>query len=114
VARARTDTQRSSLTNPSATPQRHGRPVFCPGRVDPRFDVVYQLENSSRSTYNGFTLSINKRYNNDSALLASYAASLTTDDASDFDEQPASLRPAGRTLFVTSPRQAAIRFKRHF
>src|SRR5262249_58931587 len=79
----------STLGIPSPTPQQLGRPVCGPGRIDPRLDAVYQLENSARSTYNGFTLSINKRYSNDSALLASYTVSRTTDDASDFDEQPA-------------------------
>jgi carboxypeptidase family protein/TonB-dependent receptor-like protein len=79
----------AALGIPSPTPQQLGRPVFGPGRIDPRLDAVYQLENSARSTYNGFTLSINKRYSNDSALLASYTVSRATDDASDFDEQPA-------------------------
>jgi hypothetical protein len=79
----------SALGIPSPTPQQLGRPVFGPGRIDPRLDAVYQLENSARSTYNGFTLSINKRYSNDSALLASYTVARAKDDASDFDEQPA-------------------------
>jgi len=79
----------AALGIPLPTTQQLGRPVFGPGRVGPRFDAVYQLENSARSTYNGFTLSINKRYNNGSALLASYTVSRTTDDVSDFDEQPA-------------------------
>lgn len=79
----------ASLGVPAPSPQQFGRPVFGPGRIDPRFDAIYQLENSASSTYNGFTLTLNKRYSHDAALLASYTVSRTTDDASDFDEQPA-------------------------
>ncbi len=70
------------------TPQQLGRPVFGPGRVDPRFDAIYQLEDSATSTYNGLTLALNKRMSNEVELLASYTLSKTRDDASDFDEQP--------------------------
>jgi hypothetical protein len=70
------------------TPQQLGRPVFGPGRIDPRFDAIYQLENSANSTYNGLTLALNKRMSNEFELLASYTLSKTRDDASDFDEQP--------------------------
>jgi hypothetical protein len=69
------------------TPQQLGRPVFGPGRVDPRFDAVYQLEDSANSTYKGLTLALNKRMSNEFELLASYTLSKTRDDASDFDEQ---------------------------
>jgi hypothetical protein len=74
------------ILNPTA--QQLGRPVFGPGRVDPRFDAIYQIEDSASSTYNGLTLALNKRLSNDFELLASYTLSKTTDDASDFDEQP--------------------------
>ena len=70
------------------TPQELGRAVFGPGRVDPRFDGVYQLEDSTSSTYNGLTLALNKRMSSEFELLASYTLSKTRDDASDFDEQP--------------------------
>lgn len=69
-------------------PQQLGRPVFGPGRVDPRFDAIYQLEDSANSAYNGLTLALNKRMSNEIELLASYTLSKTRDDASDFDEQP--------------------------
>ena len=72
--------------NPS--PQQLGRLVFGPGRVDPRFDAIYQLEDSASSTYNGLTLALNKRMSNEFELLASYTLSKARDDASDFDEQP--------------------------
>jgi hypothetical protein len=70
------------------TTQQLGRPVFGPGRGDPRFDAIYQLEESANSTYNGLTLALNKRMSNEFELLASYTLSRTKDDASDFDEQP--------------------------
>src|SRR6266446_5024055 len=74
------------ISSPSA--QQLGRPVFGPGRIDPRFDAIYQIEDSANSTYNGLTLALNKRLSNEFELLASYTLSKTTDDASDFDEQP--------------------------
>ncbi|MFL6282067.1 MAG: TonB-dependent receptor domain-containing protein [Pyrinomonadaceae bacterium] len=73
----------------SPTPQQLGRPVFGPGRADPRFDAVYQLEDSASSTYHGLTLALNKRLGDEFELLASYTLSKAVDDASDFDEQPA-------------------------
>jgi hypothetical protein len=74
------------ITNP--TPQQLGRFVFGPGRLDTRYDVIYQLEDSASSTYHGLTLALNKRLSNEFELLASYTLSRTRDDASDFDEQP--------------------------
>jgi hypothetical protein len=79
----------AALGFPSPTPQQLGRPVFGPGRIDPRFDAVYQLEDSANSTYNGLTLALNKRLSNEFELSASYTLSKALDDASDFDEQPA-------------------------
>lgn len=70
-------------------PQQLGRLVFGPGRIDPRFDAIYQLEDSASSTYHGLTLALNKRLSDEFELLASYTLSKTVDDASDFDEQPA-------------------------
>jgi hypothetical protein len=70
------------------TPQQLGRLVFGPGRIDTRFDAIYQLEDSANSAFNGLTLALNKRMSNEIELLASYTLSKTRDDASDFDEQP--------------------------
>lgn len=78
----------SSLGILNPTPQQLGRSVFGPGRIDPRFDAIYQLEDSASSTYNGLTLALNKRLSNEFELLASYTLARTTDDGSDFDEQP--------------------------
>jgi len=78
----------SSLGVPTPTAQQMGRLVFPRLRIDPRFDSVYQLENSASSTYNGFTLSLNQRLSHDVQFLAAYTYSKTIDTASDFDEQP--------------------------
>lgn len=78
----------SALGVTTPTAQQSGRVVFGPGRIDSRFDAIYQLEDSASSTYNGLTLALNKRLSNEFELLASYTVSKTTDDASDFDEQP--------------------------
>jgi outer membrane receptor protein involved in Fe transport len=69
-------------------PQQIGREVFGPGRLDSRFNAVYQLEDSARSTYHGLTLALNRRLANEFEFSASYTFSKTLDDASDFDEQP--------------------------
>jgi len=79
----------AALGTMSPTPQQLGRAIFGTGRLDPRFDAIYQLENSASSTYNGLTLALNKRLSDEFELLASYTLSKTIDDASDFDEQPA-------------------------
>ncbi len=63
-------------------------PVFGPERVDPRFDNIYQLEDSASSTYHGASFSLNRRMSNELEFSASYTFSKTFDDASDFDEQP--------------------------
>lgn len=83
-----TSANAAALGFPSPTPQQLGRLVFGSGRVDPRLDGVYQLEDTANSTYNGLTLTLNKRLSNEFELLASYTLSKATDDASDFDEQP--------------------------
>ncbi|MEP6945063.1 MAG: TonB-dependent receptor [Acidobacteriota bacterium] len=75
------------VNNPTA--QQIGRAVFGPGRIDPRYDAVYQLENSAGSIYRGLSFSVNRRFGKDASALASYTFSKAVDDASDFDEQPA-------------------------
>jgi carboxypeptidase family protein/TonB-dependent receptor-like protein len=56
--------------------------------VDPRFDNVYQLEDSASSTYHGVSFAFNRRMSNELAFSGSYTLSKTFDDASDFNEQP--------------------------
>ncbi len=77
-----------SLGVPSPTPQQIGREVFGPGRLNPGFNDIFSLENSSSSTYNGLTLSLTRRMTKELGFIASYTLSKTFDDASDFDEQP--------------------------
>jgi hypothetical protein len=60
-----------------------------PSRADPRFDNIYQLEDSASSTYHGASFAVNRRMSNELAFSGSYTLSKTFDDASDFDEQPA-------------------------
>jgi hypothetical protein len=74
------------ITNP--TPQQIGREVFPPLRSNPQLSDIYQLQNSASSSYNGVSLTINRRMSNELALSASYTLSKTYDDASDYDEQP--------------------------
>jgi outer membrane receptor for ferrienterochelin and colicin len=77
-----------SLGIPNPTAQQIGREVFSLGRLDTRFDDIYQLQNSASSTYNGVSFTLNRRMSDELAFSASYTLSKTFDDASDFDEQP--------------------------
>ena len=78
----------SSLGIENPTPQQIGREVFPPGRLDPHFDDNYQLQDSAASTYNGASLTLTRRMNEELEFSASYTLAKTFDDASDFDEQP--------------------------
>jgi hypothetical protein len=77
-----------ALGVPNPTPQQIGRYVFSPQRVNPAFDHVDQLQSTAGSTYNGLTLTLNRRMAQEFELLASYTYSKVSDDASDFVEQP--------------------------
>lgn len=77
-----------SLGIPNPTPQQIGREVFSPGRFNTQFGDIYQLQNSTSSTYNGVSFTLNRRMSDELAFSASYTLSKTFDDASDFDEQP--------------------------
>jgi Carboxypeptidase regulatory-like domain/TonB dependent receptor/TonB-dependent Receptor Plug Domain len=77
-----------SLGVPNPTPQQIGRQVFLPVRSNPQFGDIYQLQNSASSTYNGVSLTLNRRMSDELAFSASYTLSKTFDDASDFDDQP--------------------------
>ena len=70
------------------TPQQIGREVFSPDRLDTRFNDIYQLQDAAGSTYNGASLTLTRRMNEELEFSASYTISKTFDDASDFDEQP--------------------------
>jgi hypothetical protein len=79
-----------SLAVPAPTPQQIGREVFLPGRLNPNFDDIYALQTSSNSTYNGVSLTLSRKMNEELEFSASYTLSKTYDDASDYDEQPQS------------------------
>src|SRR6266446_1240396 len=80
----------ASLDIPDPTQQQIGREVFLPGRLNPNFDDIYELQTSSSSTYNGASLTLSRKVNEELAFSASYTLSRTYDDASDYDEQPQS------------------------
>lgn len=65
-----------------------GSTIFGPQRLDPTYDGIYQLENSSSSTYNGLTVSFNRRMADELEWLATFTWAKTLDDASSFEEQP--------------------------
>lgn len=73
---------------PSPAPQQIGRGVFRPGRLNPQFDDIYELQDSAGSTYHGASLTLSRRMRKELEFSASYTLSKTFDDASDFDEQP--------------------------
>ena len=68
--------------------QQIGREVFGPGRLDPDFNDIDELEGSSSSTYHGLSIALNRRLSHEVEFSAAYTLSRTMDDASDFDEQP--------------------------
>jgi hypothetical protein len=78
----------ASLGVAPPTAQQLGRLVFPRQRINPSFDAIYQLENSTSSTYNGLSLSLNQRLNHNMQFLVAYTFSKNIDTASDFDEQP--------------------------
>ncbi len=78
----------STLGAPNPTPQQIGREVFSSGRRDIRFNDIYQLQDSAASSYNGVSLTLNRRMNEELEFSASYTLSKTFDNASDYDEQP--------------------------
>ena len=74
------------MANPA--PQQIGRPVFSSGRRNPQLGDIYELEDSASSTYNGLSLTLNRRMFDELEFSASYTLSKALDNASDFDEQP--------------------------
>jgi hypothetical protein len=77
-----------NLGFPNPMPQQIGREVFAPGRANPQFDDIYQIQHSAGSTYNGGSLTLSRRMNAELEFSASYTLSKTFDNASDYDEQP--------------------------
>ncbi len=78
----------ASLGVANPAPQQIGRPVFSSGRRNPQLGDIYELEDSASSTYNGLSLTLNRRMFDELEFSASYTLSKALDNASDFDEQP--------------------------
>lgn len=69
-------------------PQQLGSDVFGPGRANPAFDGINQLQNQANSLYNGATVSVNRRLSDEFEVMAGYTYAKTIDDASYASEQP--------------------------
>jgi hypothetical protein len=78
----------SSVSIPDPTPQQIGREVFSPGRLNPNFNDIYELQDSSHSTFNGISLTLSRKMNEELEFSGSYTLSKTYGDASDYDAQP--------------------------
>ena len=76
------------LEVPDPAPQQIGRDVFSPGRVNQRWNDIYELQDSGNSTYNGISVALTRTLNEDLEFTAAYTLSKTYDDASNYDEQP--------------------------
>ncbi len=72
-------------------PQELGRLVFGPGRVDPAFDGIYELQDESSSNYHGLSLTASRKFTEEITFTAAYTFSKAIDDASEFFEQPQNL-----------------------
>jgi len=77
----------ASLGIQNPTPQQIGREVFSSSRINMMFGDIYELQNSAGSTYNGVSLSLQRKMSQELEFSASFTISRTFDDASDFDEQ---------------------------
>jgi hypothetical protein len=78
----------AGLGIPSPAPQQLGREMFSLERLTSNVDNIYELQNSAASSYNGASLTLSRKMNEDLEFSASYTLSRTRDDASDYDEQP--------------------------
>ncbi len=83
-----TPTNAPSLGIPNPFPQQLGMLVFSPSRLSTQFADIYQWENHASSTYDGLSVSLDRRLSNEIEFSGNYTLSKATDDASDFNEQP--------------------------
>ena len=58
------------------------------GRIDPTRKDLFEIQPTASSRYRGMTLGLSRRLSHEVEWSAAYTWSKTTDDASDFDEQP--------------------------
>jgi hypothetical protein len=67
---------------------------------------LYELEQTSRSSYEGLSISLNRRLTRELTYLVAYNLGRARDDASDFDEQP--MDPANTRLDWARSRQQQL------
>ncbi|HUV97576.1 MAG TPA: TonB-dependent receptor [Acidobacteriaceae bacterium] len=77
-----------SLGIADASAQQLGRLVFPQQRLNPAYDAINQFQTEANSSYNGFTVTVNRQFTEEFELLAGYTFSKTIDDASYDTEQP--------------------------
>lgn len=58
-----------------------GRPVFGPGRLDPRFNIIQMAESAGVSQYDALTLQLSQRFSRGLQFAAMYTLSRAVDDA---------------------------------
>jgi hypothetical protein len=56
--------------------------------IDPHLPPLYNLEETARSSYQGASVTLQRRLNKEWTYLAAYNVGSTWDDGSDYDEQP--------------------------
>lgn len=66
---------------PSGQQLADGRPIFGPGRVFPGFGNILSAESVGQSIYNGFNLTLSKRFSRGFEMFATYTWSHAIDDA---------------------------------
>jgi hypothetical protein len=83
-----TPSNAAALGVEAPVPQQLGRLVFGTGRLDPRWDDIFELQPTASSTYRGVTVAFTRRLANELEWSAAYTWSHARDSSSDFDEQP--------------------------
>jgi hypothetical protein len=68
---------------PSGATLADGRPIFGPGRIDPRFNGIVVAESTANSNYNGLNLTLNSRFRKGLEFFATYTYSHAIDDAAE-------------------------------
>ena len=92
----------AGLGIPSPAPQQLGREVFSPAaRLNANFDNIYELQNSAASSYNGASLTLSRKMNEDLEFSASYTLSKT------YDTPP--ITTSSRRIPSTSPPKGLFR-----
>jgi outer membrane receptor protein involved in Fe transport len=64
------------LDVPNPTAQQLGREFFGPARLDPAYNDIWHIEDSAHSDYQGLTVTLNRRLQNEIQFTASYTLSM--------------------------------------